>query len=140
METKRTYTEMSKLPTFAERFEYLKLNGAVGASTFGKERYLNQVFYQSPEWKHARNVVIQRDGGNDLGVDGCPIARGVIHHMNPITAEDITNRNPDIFNPEYLVLVSFGTHNDIHFADAAYTKAMQLPVERKPNDTCPWRK
>ena len=141
METKRTYTEVSKLKTFAERFEYLKLDGQVGSATFGVERFMNQAFYKSPEWQNARRLVAIRDGGNDLGVEGCPIdGRYLIHHMNPITPTDVEERNPDIFNPEYLILVSHGTHNDIHYGDASYKAAMQKPIERKPNDTCPWRK
>lgn len=135
----RTYSELSKLKTFEERFEYLKLDGLIGEETFGWDRYLNQVFYKSPEWKSTRDKVIVRDNGRDLGVEGYDIfGKIIIHHMNPMSLGDIANRNPDIFNPEYLICVSHETHNAIHYGDA---NQLNLgPIERTVNDTCPWRK
>lgn len=135
----RTYSELSKLKTFEERFEYLSLEGTVGAATFGYDRYLNQVLYKSPEWRQARNKVIMRDEGCDLGIEGREIPKNVIvHHMNPITMEDVYNREPHIFNPEYLICVSHNTHNAIHFGDSELLN--KDPVERKPGDTCPWKR
>lgn len=135
----RTYSELSKLKTFKERFEYLKLDGLIGEETFGWDRYLNQVFYKSPEWKSTRDKVIVRDNGRDLGVEGYDIfGKIIIHHMNPMSLGDIANRNPDIFNPEYLICVSHETHNAIHYGDA--NQLSLGPIERTANDTCPWRK
>ena len=135
----RTYSELSKLKTFKERFEYLKLNGSVGNDTFGWDRYLNQILYKSPEWRSIRNMIIVRDNGCDLGIEGREIFNNIIiHHMNPIRVEDITNRNPDVLNPEYLISVSHATHNAIHYGDA---NQLNLgPIGRTPNDTCPWKK
>ena len=135
----RTYSELSKLKTFKERFEYLKLDGLIGEETFGWDRYLNQVFYKSPEWRSTRDKIIVRDNGRDLGVEGYDIfGKIIIHHMNPMSLGDIANRNPDIFNPEYLICVSHETHNAIHYGD---TNQLNLgPIERTVNDTCPWRK
>lgn len=135
----RTYSELSKLKAFKERFEYLKLDGLIGEETFGWDRYLNQVFYKSPEWKSTRDKVIVRDNGRDLGVEGYDIfGKIIIHHMNPMSLSDIANRNPDIFNPEYLICVSHETHNAIHYGDV---NQLNLgPIERTANDTCPWRK
>ena len=135
----RTYSELSKLKTFKERFEYLKLDGLIGEETFGWDRYLNQVFYKSPEWKSTRDKVIVRDNGRDLGVEGYDIfGKIIIHHMNPMSLGDIANRNPDIFNTEYLICVSHGTHNAIHYGDV--TQLNLGPIEGTANDTCPWRK
>ena len=135
----RTYSELSKLNTFKERFEYLKLDGSVGKDTFGWDRYLNQVFYKSPEWKSVRDKVIVRDCGRDLGVEGYDIfGKIIIHHMNPMNLEDIAKRNPDIFNPEYLICVSHSTHNAIHYGDE--NQLMTGPIERTANDTCPWKR
>ena len=135
----RTYSELSKLNTFKERFEYLKLDGSVGKDTFGWDRYLNQVFYKSPEWKSVRDKVIVRDCGRDLGVEGYDIfGKIIIHHMNPMNLEDIAKRNPDIFNPEYLICVSHSTHNAIHYGDE--NQLMTGSIERKANDTCPWKR
>lgn len=135
----RNYTELSKLQTFEERFNYLKLDGIVGKETFGYDRYLNQILYQCPEWKSVRNKVIIRDNGCDLGIIGREIQnRIIIHHMNPITVEDIKSRNPIVFDPEYLISTIHRTHNAIHYSDENL-----LPknlVERKPNDTCPWKR
>ena len=134
----RTYTELSQLKTFKERFEYLKLDGQVGKATFGFDRYLNQVLYKSPEWRRARDIVIARDNGCDLGVDGYVINENVIiHHMNPITADDILNRMDYVTNPEYLISTRLLTHNAIHYSDEKLLP--KDPVERKKNDTCPWR-
>ena len=135
----KTYSELSKLKTFKERFEYLKLDGLIGEETFGWDRYLNQVFYKSLEWRSTRDKIIVRDNGRDLGVEGYDIfGKIIIHHMNPMSLGDIANRNPDIFNPEYLVCVSHETHNAIHYGD---TNQLNLgPIERTANDTCPWRK
>lgn len=139
IQTMRTYSELSKLKTFKERFEYLKLDGLIGEETFGWDRYLNQVFYKSPEWRSTRDKIIVRDNGRDLGVEGYDIfGKIIIHHMNPMSLGDIANRNPDIFNPEYLICVSHETHNAIHYGDA---NQLNLgPIERTVNDTCPWRK
>ena len=139
IQTMRTYSELSKLKTFKERFEYLKLDGLIGEETFGWDRYLNQVFYKSPEWRSTRDKIIVRDNGRDLGVEGYDIfGKIIIHHMNPMSLGDIANRNPDIFNPEYLICVSHETHNAIHYGDV---NQLNLgPIERTVNDTCPWRK
>lgn len=135
----RTYSELSRLETFAERFEYLRLNGQVGKETFGYDRYLNQVLYKSDKWKQTRNKIIIRDNGFDMGVVGFPIKDSIyIHHMNPITLKDIDERNPDIFNPEYLICVSLNTHNAIHYGDDSIVKSKTVIVRHK-NDTCPWR-
>lgn len=135
----RCYSELQKLKTFNERFDYLKIGASVGQETFGGSRYLNQVFYKSKEWKNARRLVIIRDRGCDLGIDDRIIfgESPIIHHMNPITSSDIVNRNPDIYNPEYLICVSVNTHEAIHFGDKNLLQ--EEYVERKPNDTCPWK-
>lgn len=133
-----TYSELSRLQTFHERFEYAKLGGVVGESTFGFDRYLNQTLYRSSEWRRLRNQIIIRDNGCDLGVEGMDIGKYIIvHHLNPLQIEDLEEWNDDIFNPEYLICVSRNTHNAIHFSDESL-----LPkglIERKPNDTCPWK-
>ena len=135
--TIRTYTELSRLHTFEERYHYLALQGVVGARTFGWERYLNQAFYQSYAWKQTRRDVIVRDLGCDLGVEGFEIhGRMLVHHMNPMDPNHISREDPDILNPEYLILVSHRTHNAIH-----YGAEEQLPrpfVERTPGDTKLW--
>lgn len=136
---RKTYTEMCSLPTFEERFRYLQLNGAVGSATFGSARYLNQALYKSDLWKRIKRKVILRDNGCDLGIEGREIMDKVyVHHINPISAEDILNRNPVVFDPENLVTVSLNTHNAIHYSSEDIL--VKLPEERKPNDTCPWRK
>ena len=135
----RTYSELITLPTFLDRFEYLRLNGKVGEETFGYYRYLNQVFYRSAEWKKIRNLVIVRDNGCDLGLSGYDIHGKVyIHHMNPITVDDIRNRSDFLLNPDYLICVSHMTHEAITYGD----KSLLLlePIERTKNDTCPWRR
>ena len=135
----RTYSELLKLSTFEDRFNYLSLGGIVGDETFGFERYLNQKLYSSEEWKQVRHFVIVRDGGCDLGILDLDIKGYVyVHHMNPISLDDIENHNPDIFDPEYLITVSLATHNAIHYGDANYLKTIEL-IERKPGDTCLWR-
>lgn len=135
----RTYSELIKLSTFEERYEYLKLGGAVGEETFGFDRYLNQVFYNSEEWKSVRSFVITRDQGCDLGIPDREI-RGdkiLVHHMNPITKEDIINRSDILLNPEYLITTVKNTHDAIHYGDE--NLLYQGPIERFKNDTCPWR-
>jgi hypothetical protein len=135
----KTYSEMSKLETFIERFEYLKLKGKVGDETFGYSRYLNQRFYHTPEWRDARDKVIIRDNGCDLGIfDRAIIGKILIHHINPITEEDILERNPIIFDLENLICVSKETHDAIHFGDSNLLIA-DKPIIRTKNDTCPWR-
>lgn len=134
----RSYTELSKILTFEDRFEYLKLSGKVGSPTFGRFRYINQGFYMSPRWKQARNEVIIRDHGCDLGVPGHEIFdKVIIHHMNPITMEQLEKEDPVIYNPEYLICVTERTHNAIHYGDRS--KLLTLPPERRPGDTCPWK-
>lgn len=134
----RTYSELVLLPTFKERFEYLKLSGVVGRDTFGFDRYLNQQFYRTSEWKKVRDAVIIRDNGCDLGVEGYEIYnRIIIHHMNPITADDIIKHSDWIVDPNQLICTSFKTHNAIHYGDISLID--KQPTIRKPNDTCPWR-
>lgn len=134
----RTYTELSRLTTFKERYQYLKLNGSVGTDTFGFDRYMNQNFYRSREWKSIRDQVIVRDCGCDLGVEGYEIhGRIYIHHMNPILLEDIENRTEFLLNPEYLITTSHNTHNAIHYGDESLI--IMEPVVRTRNDTCPWK-
>ena len=135
----RTYSELIKLPTFEERFQYLKLDGDVGVETFGFDRYLNQAFYSSDEWKSIRNKVIIRDNGCDLGIEGREIyKRIIIHHMNPITKEDLLYRTEYLLNPEYMICTMKNTHDAIHYGDE--NLLFKEPIERKPNDTCPWRR
>lgn len=134
----RTYSELSQLETYEERFEYLKLKGQIAEETFGHMRYLNQILYQSPEWQDAREEVITRDYGCDLGIDGRDIFGSItVHHMNPITPEDILNGNPDICNPEFLVSVSDKTHKAIHYGCPPAEEL--LPIVRTKNDTIPWK-
>ena len=133
------YKELSKLNTFEERFRYLQLSGKVGVETFGFDRYLNQRFYKSAEWKRVRDTVIMRDNGCDLGIkDRVIFGKVLIHHMNPIAVTDIDNCSDILLNPDYLITVSLTTHNAIHFGDE--NLLIQVPKERKPNDTCPWKK
>lgn len=138
----RTYTELSKLKTFEERFEYLKIGGRIGEETFGHDRYLNQMLYRSPEWKKIRREVVARDGGYDLGVIGCDIVGTItVHHMNPITIEDVLNRSPYVFDLEYLITTSTDpTHKAIHYADDEAFALIRPFQERRPNDTCPWKR
>ena len=136
----RTYSELSKLKTFRERYEYLKLDGAVGEETFGFDRYINQMFYKSEEWKRIRNYVITRDNGCDLGIQDRKIVDSVIlvHHMNPITKEDIINKNEILLDPEYLITTIKPTHDAIHYGDESLL-AEDLVIRSK-NDTCPWKR
>ena len=135
----RSYAELSRLSSFEERFEYLKLSGTVGESTFGFDRYLNQQFYLSPEWRAIRDRVIARDLGCDLGVEGFEVhGRILIHHIDPITVDDIVNRNPKVFDPENLILTSHNTHQAIHYGNEDLL--ILAPIERSKNDTCPWRR
>ena len=134
----RTYSELVQLSTFEERYRYLRLLGAVGKETFGVDRYLNQLFYRSPEWKEVRNQVIIRDNGCDLGIEGREIqGRVLIHHMNPITAEDIRERSDLLLNPEFLITTAHNTHQAIHYGDESLL--ILTPTIRSRNDTCPWR-
>lgn len=134
----RTYSELITLPTFKERFEYLRLNGIVGKDTFGFDRYMNQIFYKSREWQSLRNQIIIRDNGCDLGVDGYEIhGKILIHHMNPITLDDIVERNDYLLNPDFLISTMLTTHNAIHYGDEKLID--KEPIERSKNDTCPWR-
>lgn len=138
--TIRTYSELITLPTFEERYEYLRLGGKVGEETFGYDRYLNQMFYQSDEWKTIRNHVILRDNGCDLASPDCPIADGVrvyIHHMNRITMDDILRRSDILLEPEFLITTIKSTHDAIHYGDRSLL--LVAPIQRSKNDTCPWR-
>ena len=135
----RTYSELILLPSFIERYRYLRIAGTVGKKTFGFDRYLNQIFYKSDEWLEIRDYVIDRDNGCDLGVDGFDIeGRILIHHMNPISKEDILRRSKFLLDPEYLITTVKNTHDAIHFGneDLLYTGI----VERAPNDMCPWKR
>lgn len=134
----RTYSELITLPTFIDRYRYLKLGGKIGEDTFGFDRYLNQVFYQSKEWRSIRDYVITRDNGCDLGIPGHEIyGRILIHHMNPITADDILKRSDLLLNPEYLICTIKNTHDAIHYSDESLL--ITDPIERSKNDTCPWK-
>ena len=135
----KTYSKLSKLKTFEDRFQYLRLDGIVGEETFGFDRYLNQILYQSDEWKRRRRDIIIRDNGCDLGCEGFEVhGRILIHHINPITVDDIVNRNPKVFDPENLILTSHNTHQAIHYGNEDLL--IRAPIERSKNDTCPWRR
>lgn len=135
----KSYLELSLLDTYLDRFKYLQLKGSVGKDTFAFDRYLNQAFYQSPEWKKVRRDVIIRDNGCDLGINGYQLHGKIyIHHINPMTPEDIVNRNPMLLDPNNLICVSFNTHNAIHYGDESLLNTG--PIIREPNDTCPWKK
>lgn len=134
----RRYSELITYNTFVDRYNYLKLVGQVGVETFGFERYINQALYRSKRWLDTRRKVIIRDQGCDLGMDGYEIGdRIIVHHMNPITLEDIEEERECVFNPEFLISCSFMTHNAIHYGDESLLP--KLPVERSANDTCPWK-
>lgn len=138
MKSIRRYSELMQLPTFEERYRYLRLSGSVGKETFGFDRYMNQFFYKSPEWRRVRDIVITRDAGCDLGVPGHEIfGRVLIHHMNPISPEDIRTRSDLLLNPEYLITTVQETHQAIHYGDE--NLLIGEPVQRQRNDTCPWR-
>lgn len=136
----RTYKELSRLTTFEDRFNYLRLDGQVGRDTFGFDRIFNQRFYRSKEWKSLRDFVIIRDNGCDLGVDGHEIygQRIIIHHLNPISIEDIENHSDFLMNPEYLITTIHNTHNAIHYGDT--NLLITAPIERSKYDTCPWKR
>ena len=134
----RTYSELITLPTFEERFRYLKLGGKVGEDTFGFDRYLNQTFYRSAKWKEIRDYIIIRDNGCDLSMEGHDIhERILVHHMNPITKEDILRESEFLLNPEYLICTVKNTHDAIHYGDESLL--ITAPIERRKNDTCPWK-
>jgi len=134
----RSYHELSRLKTFEERYEYLKMTARIGEETFGTERFLNQYFYGTPEWRALRQEALIRDQGCDLGIEDHPIGGRIeVHHINPITAEDIKNRNPSILDLDNVICVSSNTHKAIHYGDASLLP--HDPIERKPNDTCPWK-
>ena len=135
----KTYSELITIPTFEERYRYLRLSGNVGEATFGFDRYLNQIFYRSQRWKDIRDYVIIRDNGCDLGVEGYEIhGRILIHHMNPITVKDLERESEFLLDPEYLITTVHNTHNAIHYGDESLL--ITAPVERTQHDTCPWRK
>lgn len=136
----KSYSELSQLETFEERFEYLRLDGIVGKDTFGFDRIFNQKFYRSEEWKQVRDFVIVRDNGCDLGIEGHEIFgnRIIIHHMNPISIDDIRHSTRNLLDPEYLITTIHRTHNAIHYGDE--DQLIKAPIERVRNDTCPWRR
>ena len=138
--TIRTYSELITLPTYIERFNYLKLGGKVGVDTFGFDRYLNQQFYhKDPRWRSTRDKVIIRDNGCDLGMEGYEIqGKIIVHHINPITMDDIINKRDWIYDPEFLICTVHNTHNAIHYGDE--NLLFKGPVVRTPNDTCPWKR
>ncbi len=136
----RTYSELITIPSFIERYRYLKLNNKVGEETFGFDRYLNQHFYRLKEWKDIRNYVITRDNGCDLGIEDREIPEGVpiiVHHINPISLKDISNKLDWILDPEFLICTFKRTHDAIHYGDESLL--YDEPIERTPNDTCLWR-
>lgn len=135
----KSYSELIRIPSFEERFRYLKEDGQVGHETFGSKRYLNQRFYTSREWKQVRNQIIIRDLGADLACPDRIIVGSIyIHHMNPISPDDIDKYYESLLNPEFLVCASFDTHNALHYGDE--NLLIKDPVIRRPNDTCPWKK
>lgn len=138
MKTFKSYSELMEIDDFLERFRYLKLDGVIGDETFGSRRWLNQALYTSPEWKKFRRDILIRDGCCDLGCEGFDIGiRATIHHINPITIDDVLNRRPAVFDPENVITVSDNTHKAIHYGDESLL--YPGPVERTQNDTCPWR-
>ena len=136
----KSYSEMITMSEFDDRFRYAKLDGQVGMGTFGFDRYLNQQFYRSKEWKRLRDQIIIRDNGCDLGVPGHEISGKIyIHHLNPLSPEDITESTEKLFDPDNLVCVSAETHNAIHYGDESILEKNKI-VERSPGDTCPWKR
>lgn len=134
----KRYSELIRYDTFLDRYHYLNLVGQVGIETFGLDRYLNQTLYRSSRWRRTRNQVILRDNGCDLGIDGFDIFdKIIVHHMNPLTVQDIEDDIDDIYDPEFLICCSFDTHNAIHYGDERLLPS--LPIERRPGDTCPWK-
>ena len=139
MKMNRTYSELITLPTFAERFKYLKLDGSIGRETFGFKRWINQELYHSDKWLRFRDKIIIRDNGRDLGVPGYDIYGSIlIHHLNPVTYEDILRQNSCVFDPENAICTRLKTHNAIHYGDDSLL--IVSPIERSPNDTCLWKK
>lgn len=137
----RTYTELMTIPTFEERYDYLRIGGAVGADTFGYDRWINQDFYTSHEWRKFRKQIIARDLGCDLASKDRPFLNGeiiTIHHMNPITVSDIIHSTEFLMDPEYVIATSDTTHRAIHYGDRSLLKVFE-PTIRRPNDTVPWR-
>lgn len=135
----RTYSELITLPTFKERFNYLRLDGRVGLETFGHNRYLNQILYNSPEWRNLRSRIVTRDCGRDLACEGYDIyGQVLVHHINPITVKDILDRNPMVFDPENLITTVHNTHNAIHYGDESLLTTE--PIIRYKDDTCPWNR
>ena len=135
----KTYSELIALPTFEERYRYLKLNGTVGEETFGFDRWINQTFYRDPEWRSIRDAVIIRDNGCDLGIEGREInSRIIVHHMNPISKWDILHRSKILLDPEYLICTTKNTHDAIHYGDEGLL--ISGPITRTKNDTCPWKR
>ena len=134
----RTYSNLITIPTFEERYNYLKLNGIVGKETFGYDRYLNQLLYRSSDWRSFRDRIIIRDNGCDLACEGFELqSRIIIHHIDPITVEDIINKHPKVFDPENVVSTSHNTHLAIHYGDKNLISIG--PINRYKNDTCPWK-
>lgn len=135
----KSYKELIQIESFEDRFRYLRLNGSVGEATFGSHRRLNQILYKMPEWRSVRSKAILRDNGCDLAHPEFELGKqpAYIHHINPITLQDILNRNPAIFDLNNLITVSFQTHQAIHYGDEGLLP--KLPIERRANDTCPWR-
>ena len=135
----KTYSELITIPTFLERYRYLKIGGSVGKETFGRDRYLNQILYTSPEWRNFRKQIIIRDSGNDLACEGYEIHGAIlIHHIDPITVEDVLRRDPKIFDPENVISTVLNTHLAIHYGDE--TLLITDPITRTQNDTCPWKR
>lgn len=135
----KTYSELTKLTTFEKRYEYLRLGGKVGEDTFGFDRYLNQIFYKDPEWLSIRDKIIIRDNGCDLGIPDREInGKILVHHMNPITKEDILSKSKYLLDPEFLICTTKNTHDAIHYGNSSIL--ITKPIERTKNDTCPWRK
>lgn len=136
----KSYRELIKIPTFEERFEYLKIGAGVGESTFGSKRYLNQILYKTDEWLSVRDKIIVRDKGCDLGIPDREIIGGriLVHHINPITIEDILNRDPKVFDPNNLITIAHMTHEAVHYGNEDLL--IKDPIERRPNDTCLWRR
>jgi hypothetical protein len=133
----KSYSELIKLPTFEERYNYLKLDGLVGEDTFGSRRFLNQMFYRSEEWKQLRHKIIVRDQGLDLGIRDVGSTMLYIHHINPITIEDIEKQSLKLLDPENLIAVTKSTHDAIHYGSLSNVKGYM--IERTPFDTCPWK-
>lgn len=133
----RTYSELMKLKTFEERYDYLRLSGKVGESSFGYDRYINQLFYKSPEWRRVRDLIIIRDNGCDLGIIDRPImSKIIVHHMNPVSLEELQESSKKVFNPEFLVCTCHATHNAIHYSNPNLLS--KLSEERRPGDTLLW--